>query len=63
MDAKVDMPSDKPSDIGFDMIKNIIIAQNKQLIKQIATDYMRNETRLLERYLKPEYYLPIVKNE
>jgi hypothetical protein len=48
------------SEVGFDMLSNIIKAQNKALIKQIAKDFIRDESRLMKRYLKPEYYLPVV---
>ena len=48
-------------EIGFQMFKYITIAQNRALIKQIAADFGMNESRLLERYLKQEYYLPIIQ--
>lgn len=59
MDTKVK----KDRELGFEMIKNILIEQNKHLLKQIAKDFERSENNLLKRYLKPEYYLPIVQNE
>ena len=50
-------------DHGFELMKNIIYEQNKALIKMIAKDYLRNEKNLLDRYLKPENYLPIIVKE
>ena len=58
MDTKV-----KDREIGFEIIKNAIMEQNKALLKQIAKDFNRSEEKLIKRYLKPEYYLPIVQNE
>lgn len=43
------------------MFKYITIAQNRALIKQIAKDFGMSESRLMERYLKQEYYLPIIQ--
>lgn len=50
------------SDIGFNMFKFMTIKQNRILLAQIAKDYNLNESRLLEKYLKPEYYLPVKIN-
>lgn len=50
-------------EMGFEVLKNMLIAQNRQLLIDIARDSGRSEARLLKRYLKPEYYLPIVKND
>lgn len=50
-------------EIGYEIFKNVIIAQNRALLKLIAKDFGRCEQRLLERYLKPEYYLPIVEKD
>lgn len=44
----------------FDIFKNIIIEQNKELFKEIAKINIISEKKLLEIYLKPEFYLPIV---
>lgn len=43
----------------FTMMKNIIIEQNKQLLRQVAHSTGLNESYLLNKYLRPEYYLPI----
>lgn len=48
-------------EIGFQMFKYITIKQNRELLKQIAKDFNMNESRLLERYLKQEYYLPVIQ--
>ena len=48
-------------EIGFELFKSVIMEQNRALIKQIAKDHKRTESRWLYRYLKPEYYLPIVE--
>ncbi len=55
-------PATFDREVGFEILKNVIVEQNKALIKQIAKDYLRTESRLLHRYLKPEYYLPILEN-
>ena len=44
----------------FDLFKNIIIEENKKLLKAIAAKTGLDENYLLEKYLKPSYYLPIV---
>ena len=46
--------------VTFDMFKNIIIEQNKQLLKEVAKVTGKNEAVLVEKYIKPEFYLPIV---
>lgn len=43
----------------FNMIKNIIIEQNKQLLRKVAQNTGLDESYLLDKYLRPEYYLPI----
>lgn len=48
-------------EIGFQMFKYITIAQNRALLKQIAKDFNLSESHLMERYLKAEYYLPVVQ--
>jgi hypothetical protein len=49
------------SEVGFHLIVNIIKAQNKVLLQQIAHDYDLDARLLQEQYLRPEYYLPIVQ--
>lgn len=48
--------------ITFQMFKNIIIEQNKILIKKVAIETGIDEKELLEKYLQPAYYLPIITN-
>jgi hypothetical protein len=47
--------------IVFDFFKNIIVEQNKVFLVQVAKKLNIPEQELLETYLKPEYYLPIVE--
>jgi hypothetical protein len=42
------------------MIKNIIKSQNEKLLKDIAVHIGKDESYMIEKYLKPEYYLPII---
>jgi hypothetical protein len=44
----------------FDVLKNVIIEQNKILLKLIAEKYEMDYEELLQKYLKPAYYLPVV---
>lgn len=60
MDKEI-APQKERREIGYEMVKNVIKNQNRQLIERIAEDFGRNKERLLQRYLKPEYYLPIVE--
>lgn len=46
--------------IVFNMIKNIIKSQNEKLLKDIAVHIGKDESYMIEKYLKPEYYLPII---
>lgn len=47
------------SEIIFKLITNIIIAQNTELLKKLAKANNLDEKYLLDKYLRPEYYLPI----
>jgi len=49
------------SEVAFNMFKNMIIAQNKELLKRLAKDLKRNEQAMIDRYVKPEFYLPIIQ--
>jgi hypothetical protein len=49
--------------VMFSIIKNIIIEQNKLLLQKIASQFDIDEQHLIETYLKPEYYLPVVLRE
>ncbi len=44
----------------FDIFKNIIIEQNKVLLLQVSEKCGIDYETLLEKYLKPEYYLPVI---
>ena len=46
--------------IVFDIFKNVIIEQNKILLKKISEVTGIDEDHLLETYIKPEYYLPVI---
>lgn len=54
MDRKVK----KEGDFAFQILKNIIIAENKILFEKIEKKYKLHD--LEKKYLKPEYYLPII---
>jgi hypothetical protein len=43
-----------------ELFRNIIIEQNKLFLKQISEKYNIKYEYLIEKYLKPEYYLPII---
>lgn len=47
--------------IAFGVIKNIIIEQNKELLKVIAKQYSLDYEVLVEKYITPTYYLPVVQ--
>lgn len=47
-------------DMMFQVLKDIIIAENKELFKIIARHHNLNYDDLEKKYLKPEYYLPLV---
>ncbi len=46
--------------IMFDLFKNIIKEQNKELLSQVAKVTGKDEAELVEKYIKPEFYLPII---
>jgi hypothetical protein len=46
--------------IIFELFKNIIISNNKILLKDIAKETGLDEQYLIDKYLQPAYYLPIV---
>lgn len=61
MDNKVanKLPKSK-GDLMFQAIKQVIIEENKHLLKLIARKYKRDYATLEEKYIRPEYYLPLV---
>lgn len=44
----------------FNIFKNVIIEQNKVLLKQIADKYNLDYDYLVEKYIDPQYYLPVI---
>lgn len=44
----------------FSIFKNVIMEQNKQLLKIIAEKYDLDYDELLQKYLTPDHYLPVV---
>jgi hypothetical protein len=51
----------KINSASFQLLKNIIIAQNKDFLKHVSSETGLNEEYLIEKYIKPDYYLPIIK--
>jgi hypothetical protein len=49
------------SKVAFCVIKNVIIEQNKELLKLIAQKHNLDYDMLMNKYLTPEYYLPVVQ--
>lgn len=47
-------------DTMFKILKQIIIEENKALLKLIADSQGLDYHRLEEKYLRPDYYLPLV---
>jgi hypothetical protein len=45
----------------FDIFKTIIIEQNKLLLKEVAKKFELDYDELLKKYIKPEYYLPVIE--
>ncbi len=46
--------------IIFQLFKQIIIKQNQEFIEDLAKTFKRDSEELKEKYIKPEYYLPIL---
>lgn len=49
--------------VAFSVIKNVIMEQNKVLLKRLAEELNIDYDELLIKYLKPEYYLPVVSQD
>ena len=45
----------------FDMLKRIIYEQNKMLLKEVAPIVKKDLSYLEDKYLRIEYYLPILE--
>lgn len=50
------------SKIAFEVIKNVIIEQNKELLQLIANKYNLDYDELVEKYITPAHYLPVIQN-
>ncbi len=46
--------------IIFQLFKQIIIKQNQEFIEDLAKTFKRDSEELKEKYIKAEYYLPIL---
>ena len=44
----------------FSIFKNVIIEQNKTLLKIIADKYDLEYEELLKKYITPDNYLPVI---
>lgn len=47
--------------VAFGVIKNVIIQQNKELLKVIAVKFNLDYQDLESKYITPQYYLPLVQ--
>lgn len=45
---------------AYELLKNILKAQNEWLLHEIAAAYELDETELKAKYLRPTFYLPDV---
>jgi hypothetical protein len=45
----------------FDIFKTIIIEQNKLLLKEVSSKFELDYEELLKKYIRPEYYLPVIE--
>lgn len=70
MDNKVDTKPPSTSnlskykikgDMMFDIIKNTIIKENEALLKIVSKKYRISYETLREKYIQPEFYLPLVQ--
>jgi hypothetical protein len=44
----------------FDIFKAVIIEQNKMMLKDVAKQFDLDYETLVQKYIKPEYYLPVI---
>lgn len=44
----------------FDIFKSVIIEQNKLLLKEVSLRFGLDYQELVDKYIKPEYYLPVI---
>jgi len=45
----------------FQTIKQVIIKQNEIFLRDLARRFKRNPDDFCKKYIKPEYYLPILE--
>ena len=45
------------------LVKNLLIAQNKHLLECISKDYNLNVDDMLATYLQPEFYLAVFEKQ
>jgi hypothetical protein len=46
----------------FTILTNIIMKQNSLLLKEIAKQHNIDEDYLMQKYLQPSYYLPVISS-
>lgn len=44
----------------FSILTNIIIKQNRRLLIELAKKHDLDEEYMLQKYLQPAYYLPVI---
>jgi len=44
----------------FQLLKSTIITENQRILELIAKKYNKDYHMLKEKYIRPEYYLPLV---
>lgn len=49
--------------MAFNLVKNMIVQQNKDLIERISDEYGLDKEDMLREYLKPEFYLVVFEKE
>lgn len=47
-------------DFMFQLLKSTIITENQRILELIAKKYNKDYHMLKEKYIRPEYYLPLV---
>jgi hypothetical protein len=47
--------------VAFQVIKNVIIKQNEVFLRDLAVRFNRDPDDFCKKYIKPEYYLPIIQ--
>lgn len=47
-------------DFMFQLLKLTIVAENHKLLELVAKKYNKDYDNLKEKYIRPEFYLPLV---